>query len=251
MSQVPLYGHTRSLVRRNYSLLEPGGLVPSVLPGWDRETCLSQVVIGPAMGAKFTQTHVTFQTGGTGQGATGETELFAYVVTGAVDVVAGGRKARLESGGYVFVPPSTDYAFSEPLAGTRLVLFAKRFVPLPGTPLPPVTFGRAADVPGNAYLGDPALQLQVLLPDIPAFDLAVNIFTYAPGGRLPFVETHVMEHGLVMLAGEGVYRLEDEWFPVREDDIIWMGPYCPQWFCATGPTPAAYLYYKDVNRPLL
>jgi (S)-ureidoglycine aminohydrolase len=30
-----------------------------------------------------------------------------------------------------------------------------------------------------------------------------------------------------------------------------MAPFCPQWFVAIGKTPAAYLYYKDVNRDLL
>jgi (S)-ureidoglycine aminohydrolase len=35
---------------------------------------------------------------------------------------------------------------------------------------------------------------------------------------------------------------------VEADDFIWMGPYCPQSFYATGPTPSRYLYYKNVNR---
>ena len=82
----------------------------------------------------------------------------------------------------------------------------------------------------------------------PAFDMAVNIFTYRPGATLPFVEHHIMEHGLLMLAGQGVYRLENEWYPVREGDVIWMAPYCPQWFVAMGDSPASYLYYKNVNR---
>jgi (S)-ureidoglycine aminohydrolase len=91
----------------------------------------------------------------------------------------------------------------------------------------------------------------VLLPDVPAFDLAMNIFTYQPGATLPFVETHIMEHGLLMLAGQGVYRLEDSWYPVAAGDAIWMAPYCPQWFVAMGKQPASYLYYKDVNRQAL
>jgi (S)-ureidoglycine aminohydrolase len=66
------------------------------------------------------------------------------------------------------------------------------------------------------------------------------------------VEVHVMEHGLVMLDGMGVYRLGEDWYPVQEGDVIWMASYCPQWFVAMGKTPARYLYYKDVNRdPLL
>jgi (S)-ureidoglycine aminohydrolase len=62
------------------------------------------------------------------------------------------------------------------------------------------------------------------------------------------VETHVMEHGLLMLQGGGIYRLGDFWYPVAAGDFIWMGPYCPQWFGALGKTPAKYLIYKDWNR---
>ncbi len=78
--------------------------------------------------------------------------------------------------------------------------------------------------------------------------MAINLFTYQAGARLPFVETHIMEHGLIMLEGEGVYRLENAWYPVKAGDAIWMAPYCPQWFVAMGNGPAAYLYYKDINR---
>jgi (S)-ureidoglycine aminohydrolase len=54
-----------------------------------------------------------------------------------------------------------------------------------------------------------------------------------------------------MLSGQGVYRLEDSWYPVAAGDVIWMAPYCPQWFVAMGKSPASYLYYKDVNRAAL
>ena len=37
--------------------------------------------------------------------------------------------------------------------------------------------------------------------------------TYQPGAALPMVEIHVMEHGLLMLAGGGIYRLGDHWYP--------------------------------------
>ena len=80
--------------------------------------------------------------------------------------------------------------------------------------------------------------------------MAVNIFTYQPGATLPLVETHIMEHGLLMLKGQGIYRLDADWHPVQAGDVIWMAPYCPQWFVATGPAPASYIYYKDVNRPV-
>jgi len=72
--------------------------------------------------------------------------------------------------------------------------------------------------------------------------------TYLPGAALSMVEIHVMEHGLLMLEGGGIYRLGEQWYPVAEGDFIWMAPYCPQWFGALGKTPAKYLIYKDWNR---
>ena len=93
--------------------------------------------------------------------------------------------------------------------------------------------------------------LKTLLPIDFAFDMAVNLFTFTPGAALPFVEVHVMEHGLSMLQGGGIYRLDDCWYPVQAGDTIWMASYCPQWFGALGKTPARYLYYKDIHRDAL
>jgi (S)-ureidoglycine aminohydrolase len=87
-----------------------------------------------------------------------------------------------------------------------------------------------------------------LLPDEPQFDFAVNTMVYQPGASLRMVEMHVMEHGLIMLEGSGIYRLGDSWYPVTEGDFIWMGPWCPQWFGAISKVPAKYLIYKDWNR---
>ena len=140
------------------------------------------------------------------------------------------------------------WSIHEPREGTRVTLFQKRFEPLPGKRSPRAIIGAAAEIAAQPFLGDPAARLQVLLPDEPEFDLALNVFTYAPGATLPFVETHVMEHGLLMLSGQGIYRLEDSWYPVATGDAIWMAPFCPQWFVAMGKTPASYVYYKNVNR---
>ena len=94
----------------------------------------------------------------------------------------------------------------------------------------------------------PDLQVKCLLPDEMSFDFAVNTMAYQPGAALSMVEMHVMEHGLLMLEGGGIYRLGDSWYPVTAGDFIWMGPWCPQWFGALGKVPAKYLIYKDWNR---
>jgi (S)-ureidoglycine aminohydrolase len=97
-------------------------------------------------------------------------------------------------------------------------------------------------------MGDDALEVRVLIPADPAFDFAVNTMTFQPGAELSMVEIHVMEHGLLMLTGGGIYKLGDSWYPVKAGDFIWMAPYCPQWFGALGKAPAKYLIYKDWNR---
>jgi (S)-ureidoglycine aminohydrolase len=244
----PLFGHTRSVVRRNYALLEPSGFVPSPAPGW--QNAKPFVVISPAMGARFSQTHLAFEASGVGQGETADDEFCAYIVKGAGRVQLGGKTGALSAGSFVYVPPATGWSIRAN-RGCEIVIFSRKYLPTPGVSMPGPRIGQAKDVPGQPFLGDPDARLQVLLPDGPAFDMAVNIFTYQPGATLPMVETHIMEHGLVMLSGQGVYRLNDEWHPVRAGDVIWMGPYCPQWFVAMGKEPASYLYYKDVNRPPL
>jgi len=92
------------------------------------------------------------------------------------------------------------------------------------------------------------LQVKCLLPDELQFDFAVNTMVYQPGAALSMVEMHVMEHGLLMLEGGGIYRLGEAWYPVTAGDFIWMAPWCPQWFGAIGKNPAKYLIYKDWNR---
>ena len=43
-----------------------------------------------------------------------------------------------------------------------------------------------------------------LLPGVKA-DFRMNVLAYRPGAALPQVEIHVMEHGLLMLSGGGIY----------------------------------------------
>jgi (S)-ureidoglycine aminohydrolase len=97
-------------------------------------------------------------------------------------------------------------------------------------------------------MADESLRVRSLMPDLPAYDFAVNTMTYDPGAALSIVEVHVMEHGLLMLEGGGIYRLGDSWYPVEAGDFIWMAAYCPQWFGALGKHPAKYLIYKDWRR---
>jgi len=241
-----LFGFSRDVVKERYALRTPSGFVPSVLPGWTNAVCIVQ--ISPAMGANFSQWLVTLETDGTGRGNTGTVEYLVYLLTGKCAAKIAGEKQVLASGGYIYLPPQTDFQFKGAAKGTQLLIFLKTFEPLTGVTQPGVIVGHEGKVAAKPFMGNADARLQVLLPDKPEFDLAVNIFTYQPGATLPFVETHVMEHGLQMLRGQGIYRLDADWHPVQAGDVIWMAPFCPQWFVAMGKTPASYIYYKNVNR---
>jgi len=242
-----LFGFTRTVVKRNYALITPDGFVPSVLPGWKNVVAI--VNISPVMnGPRFAQVQLTLDATSSGTGNTGALEHFYYVLSGSCSARLGSKKVSLISGSYAFLPPKTAFTFSAAEKGTKLLVFQKAFQPLAGQKTPGVITGHEGDIKGQPFLGNDDARLQVLLPDQPAFDMAVNIFTYQPGATLPFVETHIMEHGLLMLKGQGVYRLDADHYPVTAGDVIWMASYCPQWFVAMGKTPASYIYYKDVNR---
>jgi (S)-ureidoglycine aminohydrolase len=240
-----LFGHTRDVIKSRYTLRTPSGFVQSNLPGWTN--CVSIVQISPAMGANVTQLFITLNANGEGHGKSETIEQFVYILDGRCSAEISGKKHTLGEGGYVFIPAKTKFQFSA-AKNAQLLLFQKKFEPLVGTKDPRAIVGDAKEVPGNPFLGNDGARLQVLLPDKPEFDMAVNIFTYQPGATLPFVETHIMEHGLLMLRGQGVYRLGADYHPVQAGDVIWMAPYCSQWFVAMGNEPASYIYYKNVNR---
>jgi (S)-ureidoglycine aminohydrolase len=243
-----LFGYTRDVIKARYALRTPAGFVPSCLPGWQDSTIIVQISEG--MGARFCQLLITLQEKSRGTGATGALEWLVYVQSGKCKVMLD-KACVIAAGDYLFIPPQTKYTFGPADPGTQLLIFQKRFEPLDGAAPPKIIHGSASGVAGVPFLGNEDARLQVLLPDEPAFDMAVNIFTYQPGATLPFVEAHIMEHGLVMLSGQGIYRLDADWHPVQTGDVIWMAPYCSQWFVAMGKTPASYIYYKDVNRPPL
>jgi (S)-ureidoglycine aminohydrolase len=242
------FGTTRTRLARDHALIAPDSFVRSELPGWEKTKGI--ILIAPAMGAKFVQYIAEMDAEAVAGPAAGGVERVVFVLEGEVVLTSSeGVETPLGAGGYVYVPPGVQ----APLRATRpsrLNVFEKRYAPRAGAGIepPPLVVGSEVDVEAIPFLGDPGARLKTLLPIGPAFDLAVNLFTYEPGATLPMVESHVMEHGLLMLSGQGVYRLGEAWYPVQEGDVIWMAPYCPQWFVAMGKSPARYLYYKDVNR---
>jgi (S)-ureidoglycine aminohydrolase len=232
-------GATRSASTSNHALFTPDTFVRAPLPGMKRATAI--VHASPQLGAAFTQYTAEFETGG--QLGPSATQRFVYLLEGELNV---SLSRILHPGGYAYLPQGDEPVTASSAA--RAVVIEKPYLPLAGVKQPPLLIGAENSVPAEPLNGDDWLMVRKLLPDQPPFDFAVNTMTYQPGAALPMVEIHVMEHGLLMLEGEGIYRLDDRWYPVAAGDFIWMGPYCPQWFGALGRTPAKYLIYKDWNR---
>ncbi len=230
-------GQTRSAHRRDHLLQTPDTFVRAPLPGMDKATAV--VHIAAAAGAGFTQYTAEFEAEGTLEASAAQ--RFVYVLEGEIDTSGG----VLSSGGFAYFPQGQRLRALRP---SRAVVIEKKYVPLAGLAAPKFFMGRESQVEPQPLLGDDAVQVQSLVPDDASFDFAVNVMTYEPGATLPMVEIHFMEHGLLMLAGGGIYRLGEHWYPVTAGDFIWMAPYCPQWFGALGKTPAKYLIYKDWNR---
>jgi (S)-ureidoglycine aminohydrolase len=241
-----LFGFTRNVIKERYALLTPGGFVPGHLPGWENAVCV--VLISPGMGARFSQLLVTLDKDGRGAGNSGSNEFFFHVLEGGAALTIDEKKHRLEAGSCCYVPPDKDMQFSATGSGARALVFQKRYEPLAGVKKPDALVSHEREVKGQPLRGNGDVRAQVLLPSQPAFDMAVDIVTCQPGAALASVEAHAMEHGLMMLKGQGIYRLDDGWHPVQAGDMIWMAPYCPHWFVAVGKTPASCICYRDVNR---
>jgi (S)-ureidoglycine aminohydrolase len=132
---------------------------------------------------------------------------------------------------------------------TTLLLIRKRFEPLPGVSKPEPLTGNQTNIPGEIWRNSEQTRLQMLMPDDPAYDMEVNLFTFDAGHGLSRRETHVMEHGVFVLEGNGNGYLGEESHEVQPGDFIWAAPYCPHGFLA-GDGAVKLLSYKNVNRDI-
>jgi (S)-ureidoglycine aminohydrolase len=236
-------GRTRSSQQPNHLLLTPDTFVRTPLPGM--KGCQAVVHVGPQLGAKFTQYSAEFEAGG--ELGTTASQRFVFILEGSVQLEVQGKQSELTAGGYAYLPRGGTHNIQASLP-SRVAVIEKPYQALDAVTPPPALVSHEDSVPSHPLGDDSDLQVKCLLPDEMPYDFAVNTMTYQPGAALSMVEMHVMEHGLIMLEGGGIYRLGDSWYPVTAGDFIWMGPWCPQWFGAIGKVPAKYLIYKDWNR---
>ncbi len=260
-SQSILLVRSRAVVARNYAILPPEGIPAAPVPGWTDVD--ARILCAPALGAGFSMILLDVPADrGASQSLPADVQGFLFVVDGHLQLIVNEAAVELGRGGYAYLPPATEFS-AKAVGGTARVLWTRKRYEALSDERPRAVIGDETKMPGETWLfgsGNPLLPdtavpvegaiLKMLLPDEMVYDMAMNIFTFQPGRGLPVTETHVMEHGLLFLEGQGMYLLGDTWYEVHEGDFIWMGPYVPQSFYATGSGAARYLYYKNVHRDI-
>ncbi len=246
----------RAIFTTAYAVIPAGtmrDIVTSFLPGW--EGTRLWVLARPLTGFAETFSHYLMEVSPGGGSRTPEPDPEAegviFVTHGSVTVTWDGAAHDLGPGGYAYLSPGLGWTLTSSGDGpARFHWIRKRYRPAAGLDRP------------DPFIADDAGTPPVPMPDTDGawattrfvdptdlrHDMHVNIVTFAPGGTIPFAETHVMEHGLYVLEGKAVYRLNGDWVEVEAGDYMWLRAFCPQACYAGGPGRFRYLLYKDVNR---
>ena len=240
---------TRSVIKKNnWVLLETDGIVKNVVPGYTN--CDVTILGSPEMGASFADYLVTVHEGGKNTGIGGEgIESFLYVVKGSVVVKNDDKEAELTQGGYIYSPAGNNITFTGDDA--TLYVYRRRYMPLEGF-TPYTVVGNDNDLEWISYEDMKNCYIKNFLPSELGFDMNMHILKFHIGASHGYIETHVQEHGMLMLTGKGMYRLDEDWVPVKAGDYIFMDAYCPQACYAVGDEgiddALTYIYSKDCNR---
>jgi len=228
-------------------------IVTSALPFWEdtRAWVLARPLSGFA--ETFAQYIVEVSSGGGSDRPEPDAgaEGVLFVLEGTARLTVEGEEHEMTPGGYAFLPPGCSWQLRNDAADpVRFQWIRKAFEYVPGLEVPAPFVTNELDVeavPMPETDGRWSTQRFVDPGDV-RHDMHVNIVNFEPGAVIPFPETHVMEHGLYVLEGKGVYLLNKDWIEVQEGDFLWLRAFCPQACYAGGPGRFRYLLYKDVNR---
>ncbi|MEM9436776.1 MAG: bifunctional allantoicase/(S)-ureidoglycine aminohydrolase [Pseudomonadota bacterium] len=248
--------HDRSVFTHAYAVIPRGvmsDIVASFLPGWTGARCW--VLARPLSGfaETFAEYVVELIPGGLSEKPEPdpEAEAIIFVLRGDIELQIEEQSYRLDPGGYAYIAPGADWrVLNRHTDKSNFIWVRKRYTPAPGV-APPESFVTHDDdiTPTEMHgHGNIWTTTRFVDPGDMAHDMHVNIVNFEPGGIIPFAETHVMEHGIYILQGRGVYYLNEDWVEVEEGDFLWLRAFCPQACYAAGDVPFRYLLYKDVNR---
>jgi (S)-ureidoglycine aminohydrolase len=246
----------RAVFTEAYAVIPKGtmrDIVTSPLPFWEKTR--AWIIARPLSGfaETFSQYIMEVAPGGGSEKPEldPEAEGVFFVVEGELTISLGGRKHVMKSGGYAFLPPSSGWTvLNEGRAPARFHWIRKAYEKVEGIDVPEAVFANEADIAPSPMPDTDGRWATTRFVD-PAdmrHDMHVTIVTLKPGAVIPFPETHVMEHGLYVLEGKAVYRLNQDWVEVEAGDYMWLRAFCPQACYAGGPGDFRYLLYKDMNR---
>jgi (S)-ureidoglycine aminohydrolase len=246
----------RAVFTEAYALVPKGvmrDIVTSYLPFWEKTRLwvLSRPLSGFA--ETFSQYIMEVAPGGGSDRPEPDSgaEAVLFVMEGDLTVTLGGNKHVMRPGGFAFIPPASDWTVrNEGDEPVRFHWIRKAYEFVEGIDNPEAFFTNESDIEPAPMPGTDGKWATTRLVD-PAdtrHDMHVTIVTFEPGAVIPFAETHVMEHGLYVLEGKAVYRLNRDWVEVEAGDYMWLRAFCPQACYAGGPGRFRYLLYKDVNR---
>ncbi len=246
----------RAVFTDAYAVIPRGVLqdiVTSALPFWDgtRAWVLARPMTGFA--ETFAQLIMEVAPGGGSERPEPDPEVEGalFVLQGELDLTLDDGLHVLEAGGFAYIPPGMAWRVSNAgSAPARFHWIRKAYETVEGLERPAAIVINERDVVPSIMPNTEGRWRTTRFMD-PAdlrHDMHVTIVTFAPGATLPFTETHVMEHGLYVLEGKAVYRLNQDWVEVEAGDFLWLRAFCPQACYAGGPGQFRYLLYKDVNR---
>ena len=228
-------------------------IVTSKLPFWSdsRLWVISRPLSGFA--ETFSQYICEVMPGGGSERPEAEAQAQAvlFVIKGTLSLTLDGNTHNLEPGGYAYIAPGSDWSVLNNSSSPVVFHWVRKiYEHVDGIDAPQSFVTNEKDIAPTAMPdtdGKWATTRFVDTDDL-RHDMNVNIVTLEPGAVIPFTETHVMEHGLYVLEGKAVYRLNQDWLEVEAGDYMWLRAFCPQACYAGGPGKFRYLLYKNVNR---
>ncbi len=246
----------RAVFTTAYAIIPRGtnsDIVTSLFPHWEkaRGWILARPLSGFA--ETFAQTIMELAPGGGSERPEPDptAEAAIFVVEGTLSLTIAGKRHELQPGGFAYVPPGVLWTVRNATKANVLFhWFRKAYEVVDGLDKPDVII---ADERSIAPSPMPDTQgrwatTRFMDPSDLRHDMHITIVTLEPGGVIPFEETHIMEHGLYVLEGKAVYKLNTDWVEVEAGDFMWLRAFCPQAVYAGGPGKFRYLLYKDVNR---
>ncbi|MES2846604.1 MAG: bifunctional allantoicase/(S)-ureidoglycine aminohydrolase [Pseudomonadota bacterium] len=246
----------RAVFTPSYAFIPKGvfsDIVTSYLPGWTGTKLW--LIARPMSGFSetFSQYVMEVAPGGGSDAPDAETgaEHVIFVTDGVITLTIDGTGHELDSGGYAYIPAGAAWTvLAEGATPARFHWLRKLYEPAPGVDRPTAFVTNETTISPTPMpdTNGAWATTRFVDPNDLRHDMHVNIVTFQPGGTIPFEETHVMEHGLYVLQGKAVYKLNQDWVEVEAGDFMWLRAYCPQACYAAGPGPFRYLLYKDVNR---